>query len=376
MKNYKLVLVFLLLGYAGPLLQAQNSSVVLAYVTSWSNVMPDPDYVTHINYAFGHVNESFNGVIINRPARPGRINSDDGRATSEDRLRSIVALKSQKPSLKVLLSIGGWGSGRFSEMAADPNNRLAFAADCQRVVREFGLDGIDLDWEYPTSSAARISSSPEDTGNFTLLLHDIRQAIGNDKLLTFASAANAKYVDFKAVEPFVDFINIMTYDIVLNGSAHHAGLFRSELTGTEGALSCEESVDKHVEVGIPVGKLVLGIPFYGHGRDSVPGSINYANIIVRDGLVAVINRGEITQLKGHREMWDGVAQVPYWVNAEGKFVLSYEKPKSIAIKCAWLKQKGMLGAMYWEYGADDPEGTLCKAVYNDIMNKNKQYDNK
>ena len=376
MKNYKLVLVFLLLGYAGPLLQAQNSSVVLAYVTSWSSVMPDPDYVTHINYAFGHVNESFNGVMINRPARPGRINNDDGRATSEDRLRSIVALKRQKPSLKVLLSIGGWGSGRFSEMAADPNNRLAFAADCQRVVREFGLDGIDLDWEYPTSSAARISSSPEDTGNFTLLLHDIRQAIGNDKLLTFASAANAKYVDFKAVEPFVDFINIMTYDIVLNGSAHHAGLFRSELTGTEGALSCEESVDKHVEAGIPVGKLVLGIPFYGHGRDSVPGSINYANIIVRDGLVAVINRGEITQLKGHREMWDGVAQVPYWVNAEGKFVLSYEKPKSIAIKCAWLKQKGMLGAMYWEYGADDPEGTLCKAVYNDIMNKNKQYDNK
>jgi len=59
-----------------------------------------------------------------------------------------VELKRQKPSLKILLSIGGWGSGRFSEMAADENNRLAFAADCQRVLQEFGLDGIDMYWEY------------------------------------------------------------------------------------------------------------------------------------------------------------------------------------------------------------------------------------
>ena len=119
---------------------SRDSKVVVAYVTSWSEVMPDPQYMTHINYAFGHVNESFNGVKID----------------NEERLRQIVDLRKQKPELKVLLSIGGWGSGRFSEMAANDEYRRAFAADCDRVVKEFALDGIDIDWEYPTSSMANI----------------------------------------------------------------------------------------------------------------------------------------------------------------------------------------------------------------------------
>ena len=64
---------------------SRESKVVVAYVTSWSEVMPDPQYMTHINYAFGHVNESFNGVKID----------------NEERLRQIVDLRKQKPELKV-----------------------------------------------------------------------------------------------------------------------------------------------------------------------------------------------------------------------------------------------------------------------------------
>ena len=366
MKIFRLLFVALLvLNIVGGCSQRQseNNSVVLAYVTSWSSVMPDLDYVTHINYAFGHVNEEFNGIMINRPPRPDSDN-DDGRATSEDRLRSIVELKKQKPSLKIMLSIGGWGSGRFSEMAADETNRLAFAADCQRVVKEFGLDGIDMDWEYPTSSSAGISSSPEDTDNFTLLMRDIRQAIGNDKLLTLASAANARYVDFKAIEPYIDFVNIMTYDMG-RPPTHHAAFKPSEHTRN----SCIESVDKHVEAGMPINKLTLGIPFYGRGIDTIPGFIDYKNIINRNGALSIIVRNEEIMLEGYVEKWDEEAQVPYWVDAEGKFVLTYETPRSIAIKCEWLRQKGMLGAMYWDYNGNDDEGTLSKAVYNGVMGK-------
>ena len=361
------LLVLVVSGCSPQKSEPENNLIVLAYVTSSGTIMPDTDYITHINYAFGHVNEEFNGVMINRPRRPGSEN--DGRPTSEDRLRSLVELKKQKPSLKILLSIGGWGSGRFSEMAADETNRLAFAADCQRVVLEFGLDGIDMDWEFPTSSAAGISSSPEDTDNFTLLMRDIREAIGNDKLLTFASPGRAGYVDFEAVDPFVDFINIMTYDMVSNGSVHHAGLSRSELTGR--SISCEQAVDKHIEAGIAVNKLTLGMPFYGRGRDSVPNYINYRYIINVDGVLGYVDRRtrSIVTLKGHTAKWDEEALAPYWVDSDGKFVLSYETPRSIALKCEFLRKKGMLGAMYWDYAADDDDGTLRKAVYNGVMKK-------
>jgi len=328
--------------------------------------MPDPNYVTHINYAFGHVNATFDGVVFARPNSEGVVNETSAR-NSEERLRSIVALKQQNPNLKVLISIGGWGSGNFSEMAADPVKRLAFAADCQRLILEFGLDGIDSDWEYPTSSAARISATPEDKNNFTLMMRDIRNAIGPNKLLTFASAANAQYVDFAAVEPYVNFINIMNYDNA-QGNGHHAAMHRSEFVRSN---PNDESVERHVEQGVPIEKLVLGIPFYGRGRDSIQGYTHFENIIVRDNIrgVGLIQGRNIIHLIGHRDMWDDVAKVPYWVDSEGKFVFTYENVRSIEYKTAWLKQRGMLGAMYWEYSLDDAEGSLRKAVWYGVMSE-------
>ena len=71
---------------------AGTGRVVVAYVTSWSDVMPDPQYMTHINYAFGHVDSTFDAVRIDNP----------------DRLRAIAALKKGSPSLNVMLSVGGW----------------------------------------------------------------------------------------------------------------------------------------------------------------------------------------------------------------------------------------------------------------------------
>ncbi len=35
------------------------------------------------------------------------------------------------------------------------------------------------------------------------------------------------------------------------------------------------------------------------------------------------------------------------------FALSYENPRSVAIKADYIKAKGLAGAMFWEYGADD-----------------------
>ena len=309
--------------------------VVLAYVTSWSDVMPNPELVTHINYAFGHVNDTFNGVRIN----------------NEERLKQIVALKTQHPELKVLLSIGGWGSGRFSEMAADEANRLSFAKDCQRVVKEFGLDGIDIDWEYPTSSAANISSSPDDTDNYTLLMRDIRQAIGKHKLLTLASVASAKYVNFREILNDIDFVNIMSYDMA-NAPKHHSALYRASITGW---LTCDEAVKAHIDSGVPAERLVLGMPFYGRGGKIL------SNRDFRD----IDFNGEYT------EQWNDTAKVPYLINKEGIMVLGFDNPRSLSIKCDYILEKGLLGGMYWEYSGDNDNADLARTVYEGIMKTSK-----
>ena len=314
-----------------PLLRNSNKPYIVAYVTSWSASVPDTRYVTHINYAFGHVNERFDGLKID----------------NESRLTEIAQLKRYSPTLKVLLSVGGWGSGRFSEMAANETTRNLFAADCKRVVDQFNLDGIDIDWEYPTSSAAGISSSPGDKENFTLLMTSIRRAIGADRLLTLASVATANYIDFKAIEPVVDFVNIMTYDMG-RPPVHHAPLYRSHLVR---GLSVHECVEAHVQAGMPLTKLTMGIPFYGHGKEYLPDFIDYKDIM---------------KLEGYGWRWDDKALVPYITNDRGRIVCTYEDPRSIAVKCSYILEKGMLGGMYWEYDGDDTTGTLRKAVFEGV----------
>ena len=314
---------------------SHDSKVVVAYVTSWSEVMPDPQYMTHINYAFGHVNESFNGVKID----------------NEERLRQIVDLRKQKPELKVLLSIGGWGSGRFSEMAANDEYRRAFAADCDRVVKEFALDGIDIDWEYPTSSMANISSSPDDTENFTLLMQDIRAAIGNEKELTLATVASARYIDFKAILPSVDFVNIMAYDMA-SAPQHHSALYPS---GHSGDITSDGAVTAHLKAGVPPSKLVMGMRFYGRGGDGYPSFQDYNKVGNTD-----------TQ---YTEKWDEVAQVPYLADKNDTLVFGFENPRSLAIKCQYILDKDLLGGMYWDYSGDNEQGDLRRTVAENLLGK-------
>ncbi len=319
---------------ASPSEVAENDSVVVAYVTSWSDVIPDPFCMTHINYAFGHVNDTFDGVRVDNPQR----------------LKDMVALKNVNPDLKVMLSVGGWGSGRFSEMAMDRKLRRSFADDCLRVVEEFGLDGIDIDWEYPTSSAAGISYSPEDTGNFTMLMKDLRQVLGDGLLLTFASAASAEYVDFTAVEPYVDFVNIMAYDMA-TAPKHHSALYESEISG---GMTSDKAARAHMAAGMPAHKLVLGMPFYGRG------SGRYADFNDFKDIKKDIEAYEI---------WDEKAQVPYIADTDGTLIVGYDNPRSLKIKCGYIKANGLRGAMYWDYDGDDADGTLRKTVACEILGR-------
>ena len=306
-----------------------SGNVVLAYVTSWSSVMPQPDVLTHVNYAFGHVDSTFFGVKVDNPQR----------------LEAIAALKKKNPHLKVLLSIGGWGSGRFSEMAADDVLREKFAKDCKRVVKQYNLDGIDIDWEYPTVTAAGISASETDVENFTLMMGDIRKSIGKKKLLTLATVCNAKYIDFPAIMPYVDFVNIMAYDMTMNIAKHHAPLFTSENTSE---LSAANSIEAHLAAGVPAHKLVLGVPFYGRGNKEFRQSASYSRMPADLGKFV--------------EKWDEVAQSSYLANEKGEFVFGYESPRSLAVKCQYAKEKGLKGIMFWEYAGDTPHNVLCRVI--------------
>jgi chitinase len=317
----------------------EGKHVVVAYVTSWSSPIPDPQYMTHINYAFGHVTSTFDGVRI------------DG----ESRFRKMVELKKQNPALKVLLSVGGWGSGNFSEMASTAARREAFARSCKKMLDDYGADGVDIDWEYPGSSAAGISSSPNDKANYTEMMKAIRSAIGTGKLLTLASSCDADFIDFKAILPYVDFINIMAYDMA-SAPQHNAPLYREKDGKTSrvaGWYTCDEAVKAHLKAGIPAEKLVLGMPFYGHGNDTYGSFVYYCDIKGPKGT--------------DTEKWDEVGQVPYYANTAGTLTLGFDNVRSIEAKCQYVLDNGLRGGMYWEYCYDNASLDLTKAVARKLL---------
>lgn len=330
----RILLACLLLPAFGAVTAQPKQKIVVAYVCSWTDLrLPDPSLMTHINYAFGHVNKTFDGCDVQNP----------------EFLKRVVGLKRQKPSLKIQLSVGGWTSGNFSEMAADAKCRMAFARDCGRIVKEYGLDGIDIDWEYPTSSEAGISSSPDDTRNFTLLMRDLRKVLGKDKLLTCATIADGKYVDFPTCVKYMDFVNIMAYDVA-DPPRHHTTLFRSSLSGR---ITVSEAVEAHIRNGVSKEKLCLGMPLYGRG--------DHGNAI----LDKYMKTGYTAGL--YQEHWDAVGQVPYLTDWSGQLVWGAENPRSIAAKCQYIIDRGLLGGMYWETTEDNAQLDLMRTIHLSLM---------
>lgn len=306
--------------------------IFVGYVTYWDTVMPPIELVTHVNYAFGKVKSTFDAVEI--------------KTTS--RLQKIVKYRNEKcPEVKVLLSIGGWGAGNFSEMAADSLKRLKFCQSCLDQCKKYGLDGIDMDWEYPTSSSAGISSSKDDTKNFTKLMRDLRATLGPDLLLTMASSSSAKYVDFKSCIQYMDFVNIMTYDMG-DPPQHNAGLYASSMTHR----STDESVALHKAAGVPYEKIVVGVPFFGRqlNADDSPDYWEVEKFFDK-----------------YTRMWDDKAKVPYLVDGNGTMQISYDDSLSVHIKGEYIVEKNLPGAMVWSLEGDNWKTWVLTKSLNDAI---------
>ena len=246
-----------------------------------------------------------------------------------------------------MLSVGGWGSGNFSEMAADEALRKSFCASCAKAVADFGLDGIDIDWEYPTADMAGISASPDDTENFTLLMRDLRETLGPGKFLTIATSATAQYIDYKAIVDYLDFVNVMAYDMSM-GDSHHSGLYPSSFSAD---LTSDGAVKAHLAAGVPREKLVMGMPFYGRGTRRFGRYIDYKAVAA----------------EGYTVCWDEISQVPFVVDSARNYVFGFENPRSLAIKCGYIVEQGLHGGMYWDYSGDNAEHDLARTVRDGLL---------
>lgn len=279
---------------------------------------------------------------------------------TQDTLEQVARFKKINPTIKFLLSIGGWSSGNFSEAAFTEENRKKVAKSAVEVVEKNNIDGIDLDWEYPSYTVAGIGGCKEDKKNFTLLLKEIREALDPKYMLTIAAGGAEYYlrgVEMSEVIKYLDYVQLMTYDLrggfqVLTG--HHTSLYEAELDLFK--ASVDTAVKDFMEAGVPAEKIVIGAAFYSRQWGGVPdvdnGLIQMAETTGGYGPGYGTLMDEYVNKNGFVRYWDDVAKAPYLYNKESKKFISYEDIESITNKIEYMKEKGLLGIMYWEYCTD------------------------
>lgn len=295
-----------------------------------------------INIAFGHV-------------RDGLCVWESGGAD-----REMTRLRALNPDLKFILSVGGWGSGGFSEAAATAQGRAKFAVSARELLERHDLDGIDIDWEYPCFSMAEIEASPDDKENFTLYLAAIRDELdkvpGRHRILSIAAGGDAYFcrnTEMDKVSEILDYVQIMTYDLrggYTHATGHHTNLFTPRFDFYD--VSVEVAVEAFGNAGVPKEKMIIGAAFYSRWWQGVPDADNgYAQYAKTVGQYGPTYDEIVENYLGQGDWvrhWDDSAKAPWLFN--GEEFISYDDPESIRHKVDYLKGEGLLGIMYWEYG--------------------------
>lgn len=343
---------------------------IVGYYASWAAAQGyGPEEIpaerfTQINYAFATIEDG--RAALGDPARDGK------------NLRGLTDLRKRNPELRIVLSLGGWDdSACFSDVAASAGSRRDFAQSCGDLLREYGLDGVDLDWEYPVSGGAPGTvHRPQDKENFTRLLQELRRTLdrqgrqeGKRYVLTVAGAVSGGYlnsIEPQAVAETVDHIFLMAYD--LHGPWDAYTDFNAPLyTPSDGPPRYRASVDDGISAwlgrGVPAEKLVLGMPLYGYIYQGVSSrnsglyqSFGSAKSVPWDGV-----KSEYLNRSAYRQFRHGEAEVPYLFGSRS--FLSYEDPASIAAKAELARRRGLGGVGFWEL-SQDRSGDLIQSAWN------------
>ncbi len=323
--------------------------IKLGYLTDWSDWAPTDERfkkLTHVFYSFAIIKDA-NGTV-----------SGEFKKGEELKL-----LKKHFPHLKISISIGGWGAGNFSETAMSEAGRKQFSKTAIEMMKDFNCDGIDVDWEYPCLSTANISSDKEDKCNFTKLLHQIRIDLNNlgaqenvHYLLTIAAGASMGYiknVELDKITAFLDFINLMTYDLGCFSkiTAHHTNLFSSRTTNQLGGA---DIIEGFINAGVNPEKLVYGIAFYGRGGKHVENIGDGLNNKINGEGFMYVPYTDIANIyhkdPQFKQYWDNDAKAPYLFN--GDTFITYDNIKSIKEKLEYVTNKNLAGVFFWEYSLD------------------------
>ncbi|MFI7274551.1 glycoside hydrolase family 18 protein [Streptomyces sp. NPDC049879] len=339
------------------------------------------EQITHINYAFGNVQNG--ACTVGDPYAAYErtytaAESVSGAADTWDQplrgnFNQLRQLKERYPHIKILWSFGGWSwSGGFTQAMQDPQ---AFAQSCHDLVNDprwAGLfDGIDLDWEYPNGCGLTCDTSgPQVFGD---MLRAFRAEFG-DQLVTAAITADASdggkisAVDYAYGAEHADYLAVMTYDFFGAWAATGPTAPHSPLTPYDGlpqqGFTGDAAIEALLGQGVPSSKLLLGIGFYGRGWSGVTQSAPGGSAT---GAAPGTYEAGIEDYHVLETSCPATGTVAGTAYAHcGDQWWSYDTPQTVLGKMDWARDRGLGGAFFWEFSGDSADGDLVSAIHDGL----------
>ncbi|OHW97432.1 glycoside hydrolase family 18 protein [Colletotrichum incanum] len=354
----------------------------IGYYEGWNYQRPcgnmEPEdiplgWYTHINFAFALID----------PVTFRIAPMDEGTAS---RYKRVSALKEKSPGLKVWIAIGGWAMNdpgpyrtTFSDLAKSTDAQDKFFESLITFLYNNNFDGVDLDWEYPVAEDR--GGREEDFDNYVTFLQRLRNRLNNSGRefgLTLTLPASYWYLrgfNIQKLEPYLDWFNIMTYDIhgVWDSTVKSIGAYayaHTNLTEIEMGLNLLWRNNINPE------RVVMGLGFYGRSftmKD--PGCMSAgcpftsgADGGACTGTPGVLSAAEIHDIvdKGAKVTFDQAAAVKIATWNSNQWV-SWDDAETLKLKIDYANQRCLGGTMVWAIDLDD--GSLIKALGANIKRK-------